>query len=330
MTQAPTQPAKPYLEAFAELSAMNPGPIPWSVSYDSGKPGPHVMFTSIIHGNETGSLPSVVKFVKRIEQKQIDFVGRMSFVLGNIPAFLKNERYLESDLNRVFNDEGKDSAERKRANEIKPFLKTADLFIDLHQTSMPCLHSFYIFAYEEQSYLWARALAGAKTLVTRSPAASFSKGDLCIDEWARNQGIPSVTVELSQRGLSPQAECISTYMIETVADIQLRISKGETTLEKEANIQPELDFLTVSFNEPFRDPTATLEPGFINLNPVRKGQYLGRSAKGDLRTPIDGSLLFPRYPKRDEKGLATDPLVEELFMVMTRLPKHPREMFAKV
>lgn len=321
------QPAKPYLENFAEMISIRPGPIPWSVSFDSGKPGPHVVVTGVIHGNETGSLPAIVKFVQKLQLNQIDFVGRMSFVLGNIPAFLKNERYLEADLNRVFNQDAPDTAERRRAIEISPFLETADLFIDLHQTSMPCLHSFYIFAFEEKSYLWARALAGAKTLVTRSQKDSFSKGDLCIDEYARHKGIPSVTIELGQKGITPEAECIATYILENIAHIQKQIALGQTTLEQAAEAQPELDFLTIHFREPFTDKKATLEPGFINMQPVRKDQYMGRSPSKSFSTPDAGYLLFPKYPRRDESGVCIDPMVGELYMLLTRLPKHPRDLY---
>lgn len=73
---------------------------------------PEVVIVGGVHGNETGG----VRAVRRLRDADLDLQRGVAFVLANPAAVDAGERYLDSDLNRVFpGDPGGDREERLAA-----------------------------------------------------------------------------------------------------------------------------------------------------------------------------------------------------------------------
>ena len=121
------------IEDFRAIARQNPGPVPDTAQWVRGDSKTHIVFGMITHGNETGSLPAIQPFVEHLE-KDTEFQGTVTIFLGNAAAALNNARYLEADLNRVFTEQPKPSAERRRATELTSILASATLLVDFHQT----------------------------------------------------------------------------------------------------------------------------------------------------------------------------------------------------
>ena len=113
---------------------------------DSGKPGPNVMVQALTHGNEFSGAIALDYLFK---QKAKPFKGKIIFAFANVAAFARfdfddpdRSRYIDEDYNRVWADEqllGKrDSAELRRARELRPFVDSADYLLDLHSMTEPC------------------------------------------------------------------------------------------------------------------------------------------------------------------------------------------------
>jgi predicted deacylase len=113
---------------------------------DSKKPGPHVMVQALTHGNELcGAI--ALEFLFSQEVKPVK--GKLTLAFANVAAFERfdfgdpdRSRYIDEDYNRVWADEvigGKrDSAELRRARELRPFVDAADFLLDLHSMHEPC------------------------------------------------------------------------------------------------------------------------------------------------------------------------------------------------
>jgi predicted deacylase len=113
---------------------------------DSKKPGPHVMVQALTHGNELcGAI--ALEFLFSQEVKPVK--GKLTLAFANVAAFERfdfgdpdRSRYIDEDYNRVWADEvigGKrDSAELRRARELRPFVDAADYLLDLHSMHEPC------------------------------------------------------------------------------------------------------------------------------------------------------------------------------------------------
>jgi predicted deacylase len=113
---------------------------------DSGKPGPNVMVQALTHGNEfSGAIALDFLFRERVQPQK----GKLTLAFANVAAFERfdfadpdRSRYIDEDYNRVWDDAvlggARDSAELRRARELRPFVDAADYLLDLHTMTEPC------------------------------------------------------------------------------------------------------------------------------------------------------------------------------------------------
>lgn len=129
---------------IAPWIAGNTG-IPGFTTRDSGRPGPHVAVLSLMHGNEIAG-PIVLDRLLRAGLRPA--TGKLSFGFVNLDAFGQFDprrptasRFLDEDLNRVWDkailDGPRHSRELDRAREIRPFIDTVDVLMDLHSMLWP-------------------------------------------------------------------------------------------------------------------------------------------------------------------------------------------------
>ena len=126
--------------------------IPYYTTFDSGKPGPHILINAVTHGNELcGAI--AVEFLFRHDVRPTR--GKLSLGFANFMAFLKfdpaaptGSRYVDEDINRLWSPEvldgPRDTLELQRARELRPFIDTVDVLLDLHsmqQSSPPLMLS---------------------------------------------------------------------------------------------------------------------------------------------------------------------------------------------
>lgn len=315
-----------YLNEFKKFEEKFGNGIPNSITLDYKKHGAHIVYSGIIHGNEVGSLPAMIKFINDIVSKKIIYNGKISFVLGNTEASQKNVRYIDSDLNRNFGDNffRNNDKERKRALEIMAILKTADVYFDFHQTIMPCVKPFYIFEIHDDSYYWARAVGGATILITRRKGKSFSNLGLCSDEYVRSLGKVGVTIELGEKGFSEETNKLTYHIMKKSLLIMKRIYEKKYCIKELSRKNNELNFLSVVHREKFSNPKIKLNKGIINFQKITKGMILGVN---EHNLPIiaakSGFILFPKYPIRNENEEAILPLPGEIFVIADYVKNHP-------
>ena len=113
---------------------------------DSGKPGPNVMVQALTHGNEfSGAIALDFFFREKIKPSK----GKLVLAFANVAAFARfdfndpdRSRYIDEDYNRVWADGvlggARDSAELRRARELRPFVDAADYLLDLHTMTEAC------------------------------------------------------------------------------------------------------------------------------------------------------------------------------------------------
>ena len=113
---------------------------------DSGQPGPSVVVQALTHGNEFCGAIALDVFLK---EKIKPIHGKLTLAFANVAAFARfdfddpdRSRYIDEDYNRVWSDDAllgpRDSAELRRARELRPFVDAADYLLDLHSMHEPC------------------------------------------------------------------------------------------------------------------------------------------------------------------------------------------------
>ena len=130
---------------ISSYEAGNTG-TPYVTTFDSGKPGPHVLVQALTHGNELcGAIALDYLFREGVRP----VAGRLTFAFANIEAFASwdtsdpnRSRYVDEDYNRVWSDDtlkgARNSTELRRARELVKFVDAADFLLDIHSMHDPC------------------------------------------------------------------------------------------------------------------------------------------------------------------------------------------------
>ncbi len=314
-----------HLQGFDALRQAGPFDYGRAHHHQGGAHDTHLVFGSMIHGDEVGSLPAFVRVMSELASGELIFGGRATFFLGNPEAGLAGARFLESDLNRVFVEEPPDTHEGRRARQLKPILDTADVFLDLHQTILQTAQPFYISPFQEEGWRWARYLAGARVWVTRHPGMAFSSGTMCADEYVRVRGKPGITLELSEKGFGNGGEERAYRVLRRALELADAIAQGAALAVLAAECQ-ELEFLHTVHREPFASEELGLEPGWVNFRPIQTGERLSAGGTPELVAPEDGYVLFPKYPPRVQ-GQYKRPLPGEIYRIVQPLSDHPTRLY---
>ena len=126
--------------------------FPPHIEHIKGKtPGPCVLIIGAIHGNERIGKAVILKLSHEINPKKL--CGELILIFGNPAAYAANKRFINFDLNRLFNPsqigilKGKPihslNIEEKRALEIEPYLQKANYLLDIHSTIKPSVPFVY-------------------------------------------------------------------------------------------------------------------------------------------------------------------------------------------
>ena len=120
--------------------------VDWVHVFDSGKPGPRVLIQALTHGNEICGAIALDWLLSQDFRPQI---GRLTVAFGNVQAYERfnaadpfPSRYVDEDFNRVWGDDAlfgpRDSAELRRARQLRRFVDEADYLLDIHSMSDAC------------------------------------------------------------------------------------------------------------------------------------------------------------------------------------------------
>jgi predicted deacylase len=112
---------------------------------DSDRPGPHVALLSLMHGNE---LAGAIVLDRLLRAGLMPTQGKLSFGFLNLTAFGRFDplrptasRFVDEDMNRVWDeailDGPRHSIELDRAREIRFFVDSVDILLDLHSMLWP-------------------------------------------------------------------------------------------------------------------------------------------------------------------------------------------------
>lgn len=117
-------------------------------SFDSGRPGPHVMVNAITHGNEICGAITVDRLLDMCRDGLRPLTGKLSLSFANIRAYENwnpdnphANRFVDEDFNRVWTpatlDGPRQSVELTRARAMRPVVESVDLLYDIHSMHNP-------------------------------------------------------------------------------------------------------------------------------------------------------------------------------------------------
>ncbi|WP_024512963.1 succinylglutamate desuccinylase/aspartoacylase family protein [Bradyrhizobium sp. ARR65] len=144
--------AQPIIEYPVEFSPPNIGRwrdgttgVPFVHSFAGARPGPHLLITALVHGNEPAG---AVALDRLLSQGLNPSRGRLTLAFANVDAYARFDpsaprasRWVEEDMNRIWSSDILDASPRSadvaRAVALRPFVEQADYLLDLHTTQHP-------------------------------------------------------------------------------------------------------------------------------------------------------------------------------------------------
>ncbi len=117
----------------------------WIHTFESGKPGPHVLVNALTHGNE---ICGAIVVDRLLREGVRPTRGMLTLAFANVDAFHRFDprnpyasRFIDEDFNRVWTHDVLDGARRSieldRARQLRPFVAAADYLLDIHSMLEP-------------------------------------------------------------------------------------------------------------------------------------------------------------------------------------------------
>lgn len=266
--------------------------IPGVVHHEAQRPGPHVVLTALIHGNE---FAGAIVLDRLLRERVRPARGRLSLVFANLEAFARftpdnpvASRFVEEDMNRVWSRQllssPRHSVELDRARAILPVIETADILMDLH------------------SMLWPGApliLAGA-TESGRRLSTMIGEPPLVVSDPGHQAGPRLIDYERFSDPASPYAACLleagAHWAAETVetTDHAVRALLGHCGMLSAETVPP----ASPSRQLIVTDIVTAQTPGFRFVRPFqggeiirRRGTLLAQDGPDEIRTPYPDCML---------------------------------------
>jgi predicted deacylase len=288
--------------------------------YSALRPGPKLIVTGAVHGNETAGTRGIERVIGEIERGEIDIVrGSVTFVpVCNPLAYREKRRMGERNLNRrLLPTATPQDYEDRLARVLCPLLAEHEVLLDLHSFRSPgrpfvmcgpadndgVLEPFAHAAAEARLAAhvgvsrvvegWMSAYADG---VARRKARGLTPGAVHEDpsygvgttEWMRSQGGWGVTLECGQHE-DPAAPGVAHHAIRQTLAL-LGIAEGL------ALAPPQRPFECLRLVEVIdrHDAADRFAKAWTSFDALREGELIAVRADGsELRAPREGCIVFP-------------------------------------
>jgi len=257
------------------------------------KDGPTLLVLGGVHGNEPAGVVAARRLVAGLESRALTLdSGRVVCLpLVNKPAFNKDARFIDRNLNRILGEDDASDIEGAIAQTLRPVLRDCDYLLDLH--SYTAGGPPFLFGADD-----ARTMAFAAAL----PAACVITGwDACYKaafpdkpapgmgttEYARAHGVCGVTYECGQHKDAEGPNNGYAAIVGALAHTGLMAAaKGTASAQAPRHIQMRHVFVKQGagdFVKPWR-----------HLEEIRAGEAFARFDDGTVQTASeDGLIILP-------------------------------------
>jgi predicted deacylase len=278
------------------------------------EPGPTLVLVGGIHGNEPAGVNASRDVLAALRASGAKVRGEIVAFAGNVRGLAGKTRYLARDLNRLWTAEkiaGARATKEPQAELAELVELAAELeqviarargpvyAIDLHTTSAAGV-PFSVIGASEARREFARhfhipglvgleeALEGVLTsyLSTQGCVTMAVEGGQHDSPDAAVSLAAVVTVALKASGV------VDAAAVPALADAEAHLAQARGDLPQmiasRYAVEPALGF--------------QMEPGFANIQRIRRGTLIAKDGSGEIRAPFDGLVLLPLYQAQGSDG----------------------------
>lgn len=287
--------------------------------YGGATPGPLVICIGGMHGNEPAGIFAAHRVLQALQSTQPAFHGEFIALSGNRTALAQGRRYITQDFNRLWTAERlqrlhqspvpvPQNPEEKEQQELLAAIESAFtrrrgpvIVLDLHTTSADGV-AFTVIS---------------DTILNRRLALSIpapvilgleERLDGTMLNYINDLGYIAVGFEGGQHEAPASIahqEAAIWMILQTAGCLRAEAAPQADALRKQlandTNHAPRIVEVryrhAVQENDQF-----VMEPGFVNFQPVKRGQLLARYRYGNIRAGETGRILMPLYQSQGADG----------------------------
>jgi len=238
-----------------------------------------------LHGNEPigGMILDVLKQILPTQKIH----GEIYLILGNPKAYEKNKRFIDCDLNRIFDLNFKKpyNIEQQRALKIAPILKKADYLLDLHSTQKPSIP--FVYCKSSPEHFELAEIFQTKYIVTANKKFKNKLKTVSADSFVDKHGGIGITFEtgwnediLNFPEVFRKTKEFLSHLKVAFQDTKPQSSKS-TILEVQEHLIPHL-------------PEFKFSKNYQNFDCVRKGESIAKEGNKCITKAYNCYIVFPK------------------------------------
>ena len=278
-------------------AAGNTG-IPYVTTFDSGRPGPHVLVNALTHGNE---ICGAIALDRLLRDGVRPVAGKLTLSFANVAAFAGFDpanptasRFVDEDFNRVWDAATlagpRRSAELQRARALRPVVAAADLLLDLHsmqQSTEPLM----LAGLTDKSLALARRV-GVPAVVVRD--AGHAAGRRMRDHGAFDDPAAAPAALLVECGQHWQRRAAAVALEVTRRFLAVAgVLPPHETARVLADPVPPQRVVTVTEAVTIATDRFEFAGDYDGLDVIaRRGTVIARDGGREIRTPYDDCVLI--------------------------------------
>ncbi|MEQ8925415.1 MAG: succinylglutamate desuccinylase/aspartoacylase family protein [Fulvivirga sp.] len=275
------------------------------------KPGPTLIFTAGIHGNEPSGVIALEHVFDSLLSLQGEITGTVIGLRGNIRALDLGVRFIDEDLNRIWSHERLQNPAKSNSSEAS---EQMELWQEIQEILTTEKGPYYFFDLHTTSGKTIPFLTVNDSLLNRRFTKNYPLPIVLGIEEFLNGPILSYINELGYVAFGFEAgqhnDHLSTErhidFIYTTLDITGVLAKNDTgkhraslkALGKNQAMYYEIfAYLPVPFNSNFE-----MMPGFINFQHLEKGKTLAIMNGDEITSPSRAQIFMPLYQQQGDDG----------------------------
>lgn len=273
--------------------------IDYVTTFDSGKSGPHVVLTAVVHGNELcGAITLDFLFSNDVRPTR----GKLTLGFMNVaayhnfdPASPDASRYVDEDFNRVWGDEtlagSRDSVELRRARRVRRIIDQADYLLDIHSMQHPTVPLLMCGSTEKGRQL-ARAIGYPQHVVSDGGHAAGRRmrdyGAFADESRAKN----ALLIECGQHW-QPDSETVAKEMALRFLAHYAVIDRQFAADHLPGQVAAAQKLVQVTGPVTIETDSFRFASAYTGMEVIEKaGTLIGHDGNTEVRTPYDNCVLI--------------------------------------
>ena len=296
-------------------------------------PGPTIIYTAGIHGNEPSGIFALYDVLNEIEEKNISIKGSVYAISGNLSALETGTRYIKQDLNRMWtsermkllttgniNNNGEETIQQLNIfNVINEILTTEEgpfYFMDLHTTSS-----------ETTPFLTVNDSIINRKFTEQFPVPLILGIEEYLDgpllSYINELGYVAFGFEGGQHDSLSSIENHKAFVYQSLVYTE-SLSKEDIDFQHYYDALAKTSVDTRNIYEIYyhyrikEDESFKMKPGFLNFQKINKGQELANSDGEVILAKKEGRILMPQYQSQGDDGYFSIRKIPSIFLKLSK------------